>query len=212
MFTLTESFRKILLFLILFVLLVSSTNLFAYGDGFFYIGGSVDAFNPRQESIYIDEGFPFGFGLHFGLNITSHLSFPDISGKYFRLTDKYESSYYSGRIYIDQIQYIFANLGLKYRFGDYRLQPFVRLGLTYENVRNKDIIIYEYGDEYSETDFAWGFAPYMGAGLSYYPTDSLSLDLGLTYTHGRGSIKTEEYGTFPLGGTTITSSLTMYPF
>jgi opacity protein-like surface antigen len=197
---------------VVILMLICSSNLFSYGDSIFYIGASIDAFNPKEEVLYFDDGFPFGFGINFGLNITPHLSFPDISGKLFRITDQEGED--SGYMEYDKVQYVVIGLGVKYRFGDYRLQPFAKVGFNYENIRVK----FGYVDHYPEIEFVettyfiWGFALYIGAGLSYYISDDMALGLELVYSNGRGTFKTGEHQTYPLGGTDISSSFTWYPF
>jgi opacity protein-like surface antigen len=212
-----KNFCKVLVMLFL---LISLSNIIALGDSLFYIGGSLDAFNAKQNEIpvgydytYLNDGFQFGFGLNFGINLTDSISFPDITGKIFRMT--YKEEYWGGNAEErEQLQYILTGIGMKYRVSDYRLQPFFRVGVFYENIRFKEIRDYydEDRDDIEITDFVWGFAPYIGAGLSYYINDDMALGLELVYSNGRGTFKTGEHETYSLGGTDISSSFTWYPF
>lgn len=212
--------------LILFSLLIIpvSGHLFAYGDGLFYIGGSLDLYNPRQDIshwIYsydrvMNNGFNYGFGVNFGLNLIDNLSLPDISCKYFRINHNiYEDEDFEEMLKF-QLQYVIVRIGVKYGFENYRIKPYARVGISYENIRFK-YSDYEHDEDYNyyvinEIIFFAGVSPYFGAGLSYFINDKASMDLELIYTHGRGTDNTEECNTFPLGGTTISSSLTFYPF
>ena len=71
------------------ILLTTCATAFAlsYGDGYFYVGGMLNLYNPR-ESFYLGDYYYYdhfevatGMGpwINMGLNLTSHLSFSDIS-------------------------------------------------------------------------------------------------------------------------------------
>ncbi len=209
------------------ILLMTCATAFAlsYGDGYFYVGGMLNLYNPR-EAFYLGEYYYYDYfevatgmgpGLNMGLNLTSHLSFPDISADMIIHNLKYPYRGYMEH-FDAQMELRIYNImfGVKYKFGYWRVEPYVRGGILFQDIRLKESIDYVDSDEYNytETSFYWGFAPYIGGGISYYITPRIYMSVETLYSNGTGSYKSvyEEYHTIRIGGNHINFTMGFMPF
>jgi|GEM_PF-2715127 len=198
----------------------------SFGEGFFYVGATLNLYNPR-ESFYIGDHHSYdpievaigmGPGLNLGLNLTSHLSFPDISMGMTSYLYKEPGDvwYYGDSIASYELRIYNIMLGGKYKFGHWRVEPYVRAGLLFQDIRLQEKILFgvPYLDDLYSTNFYWGFAPYMGGGASYYITPRIYMSLDALYSFGTGSTKSpyEDYHTIRTGGNHINFAFGVLPF
>lgn len=208
------------------ILLMTCATAYAlsYSEGYFYIGGMLNLYNPR-ESFFIGSYFGYnpeagtgmGPGINMGLNLTSHLSFPDISVD--MITQRYKHHYQlsSGDCTASRELRIYnIMLGGKYKFGYWRVEPYVRGGILFQDIRMQEKRDYydPEVDDSTETGFYWGFAPYIGGGISYYITPKIYMSIETLYSNGTGSYKSpyEEYHTIRIGGNHINFTMGVLPF
>jgi len=208
------------------ILLLAGSTVFAqsYGEGFFYIGGMLDIYNPREvfridtleASIHAEYGI--GPGIIMGLNLTSYLSFPEISADTVSYSSRYHSSWgpYGEHDFNSRLRIYNIMLGAKYKFGHWRIEPYLRGGLLFQEIRYEEK--YNYRDPFvydsTRTDFSWGLAPYIGGGVNYYISPRFYLAFETLYSSGTGGYKSpyENYHTIRLGGNHINFTLGWLPF
>lgn len=209
------------------ILLMTCATAYAlsYGDGYFYVGAMLNLYNPR-ESFYLGEyyyydytevGTGMGPGINMGLNLTSHLSFPDISVDMITHRYKHHNQWPWGAYTASSELRIYnIMLGGKYKFGYWRVEPYVRGGILFQDIRMQEKRDYydPEVDDSTETGFYWGFAPYIGGGISYYITPKIYMSIETLYSNGTGSYKSpyEEYHTIRIGGNHINFTMGVLPF
>ena len=204
--------------IILALLFCTLAQAQSYGKGHFYIGGLLNLYNPREEFIIWTYPTPLGYGMGpgitLGLNLTSNISFPDISAD--MITHLGKESGYGYFTYTEKRRIYNVMLGGKYKFGHWRIEPYLRGGVLFQDIRRQEK--YDFSDptvaDVTETNFYWGFAPYIGGGVNYYISPKFYLAIETLYSSGTGSSKSayEDYHTIRLGGNHINFALGWLPF
>ncbi len=209
------------------ILLMTCATAFAlsYSDGYFYVGSMLNLYNPRESfeirfgySDSMDVATGMGPGINMGLNLTSHLSFPDISADVIMHMLKGRTWIYpEGDVdFSKQMRIYNIMLGGKYRFGHWRIEPYVRAGILFQDIRLQEKVSPLNPDfnDHAKTEFYWGFAPYIGGGISYYITPKIYMSIETLYSNGTGSYKSpyEEYHTIRIGGNHINFAFGVLPF
>jgi hypothetical protein len=208
------------------ILLLTASAVLAqsFGEGHFYIGGMLDIYNPRERFhlpssysyIYLQNGM--GPGIIMGLNLTSYLSFPEISADIISYCSKYHGDdlHYGEFDFSGQYRMCNVMLGAKYKFGHWRIEPYLRGGVLFQDIRYKEKHSYRdpFINDSTVTNFYWGFAPYIGGGVNYYISPRFYLALETLYSSGTGSSKSpyDAYHTLRLGGNHINFTLGCLPF
>jgi hypothetical protein len=189
----------------------------SYAEGHFYIGGMFNLYNPREEFGWISSAASFGAGpgITMGLNLTSHICFPDVSADMItHLSKGYRS--YNDCIISKQLHIYNIMMGAKYKFGHWRIEPYLRGGVLFQDLRHqtKFNFVDPTATDVTVTDFYWGFAPYIGGGVNYYISPKYYLAIETLYSSGTGSYKSayEDYHTIRLGGNHINFALGWIPF
>jgi hypothetical protein len=190
----------------------------SYGKGHFYIGGMLNLYNPREELDWLfptELGYGMGPGITLGLNLTSNISFPDISADMITHLAKDYWTFHDC-IVSNQLRIYNVMLGGKYKFGHWRIEPYLRGGVLFQDLRYQEK--FNFSDpaftDTTITNFYWGFAPYIGGGVNYYISPKLYLAIETLYSSGTGSYKSayEDYHTIRLGGNHINFTLGWLPF
>jgi hypothetical protein len=189
-----------------------------YGKSYFYIGGMLNLYNPREVFAFGTYPTPLGFGMGpgitLGINLTSNISFPDVSAD--MITHLGKERNYSDLTYSEKLRIFNVMLGAKYKFGHWRIEPYLRGGMLFQDIRYQEK--YDFVDptagDVTETDFYWGFAPYIGGGVNYYISPKYYLAIETLYSSGTGSYKSayHDYHTIRLGGNHINFTLGWLPF
>jgi len=208
------------------ILLLAGSAVFAqsYGEGFFYIGGMLDIYNPREAFHIHTVEAPsqaengVGPGIVMGLNLTSYLSFPEISADTVSYSSRYHTSswHYGEFDFNSRLRIYNIMLGAKYKFGHWRIEPYLRGGMLFQDIRYEEK--YNFRDPFvndsTQTNFSWGLAPYIGGGLNYYLSPKFYLAFETLYSSGTGGYKSpyEDYHTIRLGGNHINFTLGWLPF